>query len=243
MPVEAKVLQGWVQPDGTRISALHLALAPGWKTYWRTPGDAGIPPQFDWTGSRNVRTVDVVWPTPKVFDQNGMRSVGYENQLIIPLQIDPRDSGAPVTLSLDMELGICSDICIPHSISLDARLDGPNSEPTPAIAAALAEQPYSAREASVRAAQCALAPTPDGMQIDVEVQMPSAGKPEHIVIEPGAPDIWVSEPKTTRRGDSVTASAEMVHVSGGTIALDRSAVRITVLGSKYAVDIRGCTAG
>ena len=73
--------------------------------------------------------------------------------------------------------------------------------------------------------------------------MPSAGGSEYVVIEPGPGDIWVSEAETRRSGNQLTAVSEMIEVNGGTIALDRSAVRITVLGSAHAVDIQGCSGG
>ena len=239
-PVEAEILQGWVSADGTRTAALRLTLAPGWKTYWRAPGDAGIPPQFHWSGSDNLGGVAVSWPTPEVFDQNGMRSVGYEKSVTIPLHVKPARTGKPVYLKARMELGICSDICIPHELDLEALIDSVETRPTPAIAAALAERPYSASEAGVSAVTCSLRPTSDGMKIETRITMPSAGAPEYVVIEPQAGDIWVSEAKIQRQGNTITATSEMVSVNGGTIALDRSAVRVTVLGSRHAVDIQGC---
>jgi len=243
MPVTGDVLPGWVQTDGKRVAALRLTLAPGWKTYWRAPGDAGIPPQFNWSGSRNIESVTVDWPAPMVFDQNGYRSVGYENTLIIPLQIESETPGAPVELNARMDLGICSDICIPHALEFNAQIDGAVRSPTPAIAAALAQRPYSAAEAGVQSAKCSITPTSDGLQIEARVTMPPAGGKEFVVIETGLDEVWVSEAKTSRAGQTVTAVSEMVHVSGGPIALDRSNVRITVLGSSYAVDVQGCTAG
>lgn len=225
------------------MAALRLSLAPGWKTYWRAPGDAGIPPRFDWSGSRNLDAVSVSWPTPKVFDQNGMRSVGYDNVLVIPLRIEPSDAGAAVHLSAEMELGVCSDVCIPYELALTADISTSATSPTPAIAAALAQQPYSASEAGVKAAECSVTPTSDGLQIEARLNMPPAGDDEYVVIEPGPGEIWVSEASTKRIGASLIATSEMVHVTGGPIALDRSAIRITVLGTKYAVDIHGCTSG
>ena len=243
VPVEGSVLPGWVHDNGSRTAALHLELAPGWKTYWRAPGDAGIPPRFDWRGSSNLGTVAISWPTPKVFDLNGMRSVGYENALTIPLQITPKTAGQPVRLRARMELGICADVCIPHELSFDAVIDSTETQPVPAIAAALAQRPYTASEAGVRTATCRISPTDDGLRIEAQLTMPSAGGTEYVVIEPGPGDIWVSEAETRRNGNSLIAVSEMIEVNGGTIALDRSAVRITVLGAAHAVDIRGCTAG
>ncbi|WP_187431322.1 hypothetical protein ROLI_031040 [Roseobacter fucihabitans] len=243
IPVTAQILPGWEREDGTRMAAIHLSLDPGWKTYWRAPGDAGIPPSFDWSGSRNLHSVSVAWPRPKVFDQNGMRSIGYENELVIPLTLARSHAGQPISIDLDMNIGICSDICVPHDVSLKAMLDGTATTPTPAIAAALAQTPYSAREAGVTRATCKIEPTKDGLRIEARVTAPSAGGAEVIVIEPGLPDVWVSEADTRRTGNDIIAVSEMIHVEGGSIAIDRSAVRLTVLGSSHAIDIRGCTAG
>ena len=242
-PVIADVLPGWVQADGSRMAALRLTLEPGWKTYWRAPGDAGIPPSFDWSASRNLASATITWPSPQVFDQNGMRSVGYEGTLVIPVRIEASQTDAPVQLRVDMELGVCSDICIPYAVQFDHPLEATTQTPTPAIAAAMAHQPYSADEAGVRAAVCIVSPTSDGLQIEARVTMPSAGGDEYMVIEPGPGDIWVSEAKTKRYGNDVVAISEMVNVTGGPITLDRSAIRLTVLGSKFAVDIQGCTSG
>ncbi len=237
------MITGWVQPDGSRMAALRLQLAPGWKTYWRAPGDAGIPPEFNWSGSQNMKDVSIKWPAPKVFDQNGMRSVGYEDTLVIPLHIHPAEGDQPVTLRAEMDLGVCSDVCVPYQLQFDAELAETSAKPVASIAAALAQQPYSSSEAGVRAARCIITPSADGLQIETRVDMPSAGSPEHVVIEPGSPTIWVSEPQTKRHGNEVVALSEMVSVDGGPVALDRSTIRITVLGSKHAVDIQGCSAG
>lgn len=239
----ARVLPGWVMPDGTRVAALHLSLKPGWKTYWRAPGDAGIPPEFDWSGSRNLGGIGVTWPTPQVFHENGMRSIGYTHEVVIPLAIAPHRVGQPVHLSGDMELGVCSDVCMPHTLHFDAIIDGSETAPTPAIAAALAQRPYTAAEAGVTSATCRIEPIADGLRVEARVVMPSAGGSEEMVIEPGQADIWVSEPKTRRAGNAVIATTDMIHVSGGGFALDRSAIRLTVIGASHAVDIQGCQPG
>ena len=242
-PIEAQVLSGWVMPNGDRMVALRLRLDPGWKTYWRAPGDAGIPPEFDWSRSRNLEGASVSWPTPEVFHENGMRSIGYTRDVIIPIRIAPDEGDAPVRLRGEMHLGVCSDICMPHTLHFDATLDTDETKPTPAIAAALAERPYSAKEAGVTAATCRIEPIEDGLRIEARVDMPSAGGTEEMVIEPGRLDIWVSEPKTHRSGGTVVATSELMHVSGGAFALDRSDIRLTVIGTSHAVDIRGCTPG
>ncbi|MEX0310173.1 MAG: protein-disulfide reductase DsbD domain-containing protein, partial [Tateyamaria sp.] len=203
--VQANVLQGWDLPDGRRVAAIRLDLAPGWKTYWRAPGDAGIPPQFDWSRARNLGSVSISWPTPEVSQQNGMQSIGYTDQVVIPLHLTPVDAGRPIRLRTTLSMGVCSDVCLPHEVTLDTWLDAPDANPTPAIVAALADMPYSASEADVRAATCRLSPTTHGMQIEARVTLPHTGGTEVAVIEPGVPGIWVSEADTKRSGDTLVA--------------------------------------
>lgn len=240
-PVTAEILSGWTLPDGRRMAGLRLTLAEGWKTYWRVPGDAGIPPHFDWGEAQNVRDVDVSWPTPDVFYDYGLRSLGYEQSVTLPLAIQPDTQGGDIRLRGTMRLGICSDICVPYQIDLDTVLAPPETRPTPVIAAALAQMPFSASEGDVRSATCQIRPTDDGMQIETRVELPHTGGEEVAVIEPGISEVWTSEPKTSRQGDTLIATADMIHIEGTAFSIDRSQVRITVIGSQFAVDIQGCT--
>ncbi len=235
-----RILPGWIDGDGTRMAGLELTLAPGWKTYWRSPGDAGIPPAFDWRGARNLDGVEVYWPTPKVFWQSGMRSVGYENRVVLPLKIAPNRAGRDIRLRGDVSLGICSDICIPAQISVDAVLPAEANTRTPAIAAAMASVPYTESEAGVTSASCDLRPTSDGLIVTARVDMPTAGGSEQAVIETHDPAVWVSDPETTRQGGQLQITAEMMHSTETTLMVDRSRIRITVIGGRYAVDIQGC---
>ena len=242
-PVTGEILTGWQQSDGTRVAAVRLRLAPGWKTYWRSPGDAGIPPHFDWSGSDNLRGVGISWPAPDVFLTAGMRTIGYSGDVVLPLTLAARQADGPITLTAELDIGVCRDICVPHRMTLEAVLDGANSKPTPVIAAALAARPFSSKEAGVKNATCALRPTQDGMSIEARVTVPHAGGNEVVIIEPGQPGLWASETKVRRDGATLVATGEITAGSGAPLALDRSAIRITVLGSKHAIDIRGCTSG
>ena len=240
--VRIEILDGGQAADGSHLAALRLVLADGWKTYWRTPGDAGIPPRFSWRGSQNVGEVSFTWPTPSVFKTSGMRTLGYEDQLILPVRITPSATDQPVRLKGRMELGVCKDICIPSELKFDQDLD-PLADRNPAIVAALAARPYSEAEAGVQSAKCRISPTQHGMQVEAHIEMPSAGGTEIAVIEAGNPEIRASEAKTERRGNTLIASSELIHVDGAAYALDRSEMRITVLGRSHAVDIQGCLPG
>lgn len=236
-----EVLDGGPTGRGTHQAALRLTLAEGWKTYWRHPGEAGIPPSFSWRGSRNLGAVRISWPTPIVFSSGGLRSIGYKDELVLPLEITPSRPGAPVELRGVMDLGICADICVPERLRFARRLD-PEAPRHPAIAAALAQRPYGAAEAGVRAARCRISPVEGGMRVEARITMPPAGGAEMAVIEPADPGLWTMASKTRRQGDVIVAVTDLASADGGAFALDRSRLRITVLGQRHAVEIRGCAA-
>lgn len=102
--------------DGHVTAALHMTLDPGWKTYWRVPGDSGLAPRFDWSGSANVRSIELLWPTPRAFDERGERFYGYKGNVLWPLRITAQDPDQEIDLSLKVDFGVCSDVCIPTSI-------------------------------------------------------------------------------------------------------------------------------
>jgi DsbC/DsbD-like thiol-disulfide interchange protein len=236
------VIPGWQTPSGTHMAALRVTLRPGWKTYWRAPGDAGIPPHFSWVGSENITAARFHWPIPRVFDQGGLQSIGYYESLVLPIELTQNDPNAPIQMSGEITIGVCEDICVPVSLPFtavlptDGRRDG-------AITASLLNQPISAPDAGVQTATCAISPAQNGLTVTATLTMPPAGDQEAVVIEAGNPEVWVSQADITRNGTTLRATVDMVHATSSSFALDRSAVRITVLGSDYAVDVRGCTAG
>jgi DsbC/DsbD-like thiol-disulfide interchange protein len=234
-----KVLPGWQTSTGTRMVALQVDLAPGWKTYWRAPGEAGIPPHFDWTGSRNLDAVRLHWPRPVVFDQNGMRSIGYVGRMVLPIELTPRQAGQPIELRVQVDLGVCEDICIPISLDLIADLTG-SGAPDAMIDAALADRPRPARSAGLTGVSCAVEPIRDGLRVTAQLDIPALGGTELAVIELPGHEVWVSEAQTRRSGGRVTATAEMVPPQAAPFSLDRSEIRLTLIGAGQAVDLTGC---
>src|SRR5689334_18069750 len=81
-------------------AGVEIKLAPGWKTYWRYPGDSGVPPRFDFAGSENVKSVEILWPAPHRFSDESGITIGYKNDVIFPLRIVPQDAAKPVLLRL-----------------------------------------------------------------------------------------------------------------------------------------------
>lgn len=238
--IKAEVLPGWRLKDGDHMAALHLRLAKGWKTYWRAPGDAGIPPIFDWRGSRNLQGAAVLWPTPHVFWQSGMRSVGYKNEIVLPIRLNLKDGSADARLKTVVDIGICKDVCLPHRIKVEATLPHAVTRPDPAIVAALADRPYSRSEAGVSKVTCRVSPVEGGMSLRAEIALPKGTGREETVVEAADPQIWVAEPQTSWQGGMLISETRLMHIDGGAFALDRSGLRITILDGRIPVEIQGC---
>lgn len=115
--------------DFLRIG-LQIKLAPGWKTYWRSPGDAGIPPRLDWSGSTNLKTAKISWPLPEQFEAYGFKSWGYHDEVVFPIDIALQEVGKPLDLKLQLQLGICEDVCIPYTHEFTLSLDAQSARPT-----------------------------------------------------------------------------------------------------------------
>jgi len=238
---QVEILPGWRDAGGQHTAGIRIVLAPGWKTYWRAPGDAGIPPVFDWFGSENLNKITPAWPTPEVFRISGIRSIGYQQTLVVPLTIETRDADAPVRLKGRLMIGVCEEICVPTEFEFDVSLPAGGGRDSQIIAAII-DRPKTAQQAGVGQVSCIAAPMTDGIRLTATVQMPVLGPDEEMVIEAGDPLIWVSEPDISRQGNQLTASADLFHVTERAFGLDRSAIRITILAKGAAVDIRGCPA-
>src|SRR5579864_5160380 len=100
------------------LGGIAVQLDPGWKTYWRTSGDSGVPPRFDFSKSDNVEAVTVLWPAPTKFDDGAAGiSLGYRNQVVLPLRIVPKSTDKPVTLRAAVNYAVCAKLCVPVEAS------------------------------------------------------------------------------------------------------------------------------
>ena len=108
--------------DDGIAAGVEILLDPGWHTYWRNPGEAGVPPVFDFSASENVAEVTVLYPAPQRYEDGVSVSLVYLDEVVFPLIVEPIAPDRPVTLSLDMVFGVCAEICIPTRASATATL-------------------------------------------------------------------------------------------------------------------------
>jgi DsbC/DsbD-like thiol-disulfide interchange protein len=168
------------------LGGIAFQLQPGWKTYWRTPGDSGVPPRFDFSKSENIEAVTILWPAPTRFDDGaGGHSLGYHNQIVLPLRIVAKNPDKPVTLRADINYAVCEKLCIPVEANAELSFNSVASTEDSALFAALDTVPKPAnvgdpnpltirdvkREGKSRVLVDVV--TPDGKDINLFVEGPT----------------------------------------------------------------------
>jgi suppressor for copper-sensitivity B len=108
-----------VAPGAGYLSAgLKLTLNEGWKTYWRSPGEVGLPPKIDWSGSTNLAAAEFLWPAPTRFRAYGIENFGYANHVTFPIRLSLETPGQPAQLNASVFMLVCSEVCIPQDFTL-----------------------------------------------------------------------------------------------------------------------------
>ena len=110
--------QRGLSSDGRIWLGVQIKLAPGWKTYWRNPGESGAPTRLNWDASRNVETVEVRWPVPQRFHAFGFDSFGYHDEVVLPVLLKATEPSQPARARLSLEYLVCGRVCIPNQAEL-----------------------------------------------------------------------------------------------------------------------------
>ncbi len=117
----ARLLAAGGLTDGRFLAGVEIRLAPRNLTYWKLPGDAGVPPVFSFEGSKNLKSAQPLYPAPRRFPEAGGEALGYMDEVLFPLMVTPADPTRPVNLALKLDYATCEKICIPARAEL--RLD------------------------------------------------------------------------------------------------------------------------
>jgi suppressor for copper-sensitivity B len=112
-------------------AGIEIRLAPGWHAYWRTPGDAGIPPSVDWSGSENLVRADIAWPAPSRYSLQGFETAAYRDHVLLPVALTLAQAGRPLAVHALVNWAACANICVPYSTKLDLTLPAGPAAPAP----------------------------------------------------------------------------------------------------------------
>jgi DsbC/DsbD-like thiol-disulfide interchange protein len=143
---KSRLLAGRSPNDGTTTAyaAIEIAMTAGWKTYWRSPGEAGgVPPEFDWSASENLAEAHVLYPAPHRLVDKAGATIGYKDHIIFPLALTAKDPSQPIGLKLKAAYGVCKELCVPAEVDLEISVP-PGADVSGEIAAVLPSVPRTA---------------------------------------------------------------------------------------------------
>jgi DsbC/DsbD-like thiol-disulfide interchange protein len=184
---------------GQLRAGVEISMKPGWKTYWRYPGDSGVPPRFDFSGSTNLASATVLWPAPHMFRDESGKSIGYKGNAIFPLVVTPKQKGEPVTLKLKIDYAVCEKLCVPAegeaTLTLDGTSGGKSGNDDALLTAAEAQvpQPVSAAAAGLTVKRIGGKQKP---MVVVDLPAPRDGKARDIFVEGPTADWALPIPAT-----------------------------------------------
>ncbi len=228
----------WDGKGPARIG-VEIILDKGWKTYWRQPGDAGVPPQFDWSGSENRRSSRIFWPAPQRFGDEYGTSIGYKHRVVFPVEVMPKEPGKPIHVALKLDYAVCADVCIPAEavLSLVIRAGGEAGKITRML------QEWAARAPSASPTEGFAISRPEAFEKDgkamIRATIRRAGgleNPDLFAEGPG--NIYISVPEKIREdGDS----AVFQFMADGVTSLEelrKLELRLTARDDRGAVERR-----
>ena len=183
------------------LAGIEITMAEGWKTYWRTPGDAGgVPPNFDWAGSDNLASAKVLYPAPARLKDASGDSVGYKKTVIFPVEVTAKDPSKPVKLNVALEFGVCREICVPAEAKLSLLVPASGIEAaTPGLISSIDGVPRKTadrrpNDPEFKAGRATL--TGDKPKLEVDIAFAGTGVGGDVFIE--APDgIYLALPQKT----------------------------------------------
>lgn len=223
------------------LAGVEISMADGWKTYWRVPGDAGVPPVFDWAASDNVGAIKVLYPAPKRLSEPAAETIGYKGSVVFPVEVTPLDAAKPVVLKLTLEFGVCRDICVPAeavmAITIPAKgwSGGPPLQPI-AVALERVPRPRAARRASDPDFKRVMA-TLDGPEarLVVEAAFPGGSNGAELFVE--APDgLFVPMPTKSEQPGGVVRFASDLARGGNAKEFKGKVLTLTLVSEAGATE-------
>lgn len=217
------------------LGGIAIHLAPGWHTYWRSPGDSGVPPRFDFSKSDNVEAVTILWPAPTRFaDGAGGQSLGYVAKVVLPLRVVAKDASKPVILRAAISYAVCEKLCVPVEATAELAFTSIASTEDSALTAALDTVPKpatigDANPLTIRDVKR------DGNRVLVDVAGPD-GEAD-LFVEGPTPEWALPLPKRLKEGPPGVKrfAFDLEGVPSGA-STDGAALKLTLVGADKAYE-------
>ncbi|MCB1497559.1 MAG: hypothetical protein KDJ86_17395 [Bauldia sp.] len=231
-----RLLTGGLDADGALTGAIEIELAPGWHTYWRTPGAAGIPPRSDFSMSGNVGDLTIRYPAPHRYDDGYAISNVYQGRVVLPLVIDVGDVTRPVDLRLSLDIGVCHDVCIPahFDVAVEAPPGATDAEAARVITDAWTQVPGPPEPAVLAVAGLERTGGTDRRpEYAVTIVNADAG-PVDVFVE-GPADWYAGVPEPSGGGDGSIYSVAFDRL-GAKTPIDQARFVVTIVAGNRAIE-------
>jgi len=182
--------------DGATVAGIELQLPEGANTYWRIPGDSGIPTEIDLSASTDVSAPELLWPYPRIENTGGYRDLVYRGSIVLPVRLK---AGPGAMLDASLMLGVCSDICVPVKAHLSLPLDftKPDAAQSIRLDQALADAPAAWDQPNGPFG--AVTVSADDKSLEIAAPDPAID-PNSVIADVGDPAILFSAPQKSPDG-------------------------------------------
>ena len=236
---KVRLIAGGADKSRTHVmrAGIEISLGPGWKTYWRYPGDSGMPPRFDFGRSQNVDNVEVLWPAPHGFSDEGGHSIGYKDDVILPLHVTAREPGKPSVLRLDLDYAVCARICVPMDAKTEVTLPGTGANPALDASEARVPKPVALGETGALAITAIRREAGTKPRVVVDVTAPSGAAVE-LFAEGPTPDWSLPVPElVTGAPPGVQRFAFDIDGVPSGASAQGAMLRLTAVTAEHAIEV------
>jgi suppressor for copper-sensitivity B len=224
-----RLIAAGIDASGQLRGGLEIALDPGWHTYWRSPGDSGIAPTIDFSGSRNLGPVAVAFPVPERLDDGYSITNIYKDSVILPLTARLIDPAAGADLSLKLDIGVCAEVCMPDHFEAAISVKPGQNDPEAGEAIAAAEKRLPG------------APDPGAFAVTGAARQGGTEKRPTYDVAVKLPDVKGAEVFVEGPADWYPNVPKLVSEGGGSgtyrVTFDRITSKVPIAGTKLRVTI------
>ena len=238
---------GWMpgEAEFVSMSGIQVKLADGWKTYWRAPGEFGLPPRLELSRQENIDWLQMHVPKPSVFFDRGVRTIGYADEVTFPIEIKPIDHRHPVRAEMMLHLGVCQDVCVPVTLAIPFRTLPGNFGSLEAIEHALQERPQRVDTfADHGKATCTVESSSQdgGYRVTYEVNYEGMiGPRTAAVFESPKESVWFTDARIQRpSAGRLSVIAHMNSLGGSLVPPPWPDFRVTLISEMDYIEFSGC---
>ena len=230
----------WLGKRETLVG-IEVLLEPDWKTYWRQPGDAGIPPRFEFKGSTNLKKAQVLYPVPNRYHEPSGLTIGYKSRVVFPVIVEAVDPLKPIKLSVSAVLGVCHDLCIPIQAEQSLEIKKPGLSPfSAALGASLAEVPVPLKADAAYGVQKAWLHKGAPSSLRFFIKTKKQTEPLELFVE-SLDGLYVPTPKyVPMKGQEALMSAYHVDLSDDDVADFENAELVCTLKFETVAFVQPC---